>query len=199
MNSNPTFTARVSHHALFLAAMTLATAGFGQTSTHADTHVDDRPIAVRGDTTTRNADGGGELTHADRRFLEKAATAGRDEVDISRIALERSTNEDVKKFAQMIVDDHTAANQEIAGFAQKHGVTLPNKDVHLDKWRNRDPKDFDRDYVKEMVSDHKDAVDLFRSAANNATDPDILEFARKTLPKLEQHLERANDLKKMVR
>ena len=148
---------------------------------------------------TARTESGSPLNHGDRRFLEKAAKAGQEEVEISKVALERTTNADVKTFAQMMLDDHGRANEEVAALAQKYNVELPAKGADEDKWRRRDAKDFDRDYVKKMVSDHKDAVELFRKEAKDGTAPDILEFARKTLPKLEHHYERANDLKKMVR
>jgi putative membrane protein len=151
------------------------------------------------DSNSTHATHSAELTHSDKRFVEKAAAAGREEVEISRVAVDRSTNADVKKFAQMMVDDHTRANDELMSLAQARSVELPNKKSETEKWSKKDAKDFDRDYVKKMVSDHKDAVELFRNEAKDGTDPELLEFARKTLPKLEQHYEHANDLKKMVK
>jgi putative membrane protein len=140
-----------------------------------------------------------ELTHSDKRFIEKAALSTREDVEISRIAAERSTNADVKQFAQMVVDDHDRANAELISFAQARSVELSDKKSEAEKWSKKDAKDFDRDYVKKMVADHKDAVELFRNEAKDGTDPELLEFARKTLPKLEKHYEHATDLKKMVR
>jgi putative membrane protein len=146
-----------------------------------------------------HATGKPELTHTDKHFVEKAVTSGREEVDISRVAAERATNADVKQFAQMMVDDHTRANDELVAFAQAHSIEVKEKKSDADKWSKKDAKDFDRDYVKKMVSDHKDAVDLFRNEAKDGTDPELVELARKTLPKLEQHYEKANDLKKMIK
>lgn len=169
-------------------------AALAVTGAYADAKTPDDPPAA-----TARTDHGSSLERGDRRFLEKAAKAGQEEVEISKIALERTTNADVKNFAQMMLDDHGRANEEVAALAQKYNVELPAKGTDEDKWRRRDAKDFDRDYVKKMVSAHKDAVELFQKEAKDGTAPDVLEFARKTLPKLERHYERANDLKKMVR
>jgi putative membrane protein len=149
--------------------------------------------------TTTGQNTAASLTHTDKHFIEKAAAAGREEVEISQVAAQRSTNADVKSFAQMMVDDHSKANDELMSIAQSRGVVLDDKKNETEKWSKKDAKDFDRDYVKKMVSDHKDVVELFQKEAKDGTDPDLLAFARSTLPKLEKHYEHATDLKKMVR
>jgi putative membrane protein len=84
--------------------------------------------------------------------------------------------------------------------AQKKGVMLPARDKTMkfeEKWSKK-TKDLDDDYVKEMVDDHQDAVDLFENAAKS-DDPEIAAFAMKILPKLQQHLSMAKDLSKVVK
>lgn len=141
-----------------------------------------------------------DVKRGDREFVEKAAKAGMEEVDVSRIAAERTTNGDVKSFAQMLVSDHTAANEKLASIATAKAVKMPAQDSSASgKWAKKDGKDFDKDYIDKMVSDHKDAVDLFQKEADKGTDPEIQAFARATLPKLQHHLEMAMDLKKMIK
>ena len=60
-----------------------------------------------------------------------------------------------------------------------------------DKLSKKTGAEFDREYMKEMVSDHKKDVKDFESAAKKADDPDIKSFASSTLPTLQQHLEMA--------
>jgi putative membrane protein len=139
------------------------------------------------------------LKHTDRNFVEKAARSGREEVEISRIAAERTSNPAVRKFAEMVVSDHERANSELASLAASRGVDLPAKDAHENKWAKRDAKDFDVDYLKKMVSDHEDAIKLFRKESTDGADSELVAFARQILPKLEHHLEQANDLKKQLK
>ncbi len=140
------------------------------------------------------------IKRADKAFIEKAARAGLEEIEISRVALERTQNTQVKSFAQMIVDDHTTANTALASMASNKGVGLPAKDLdEAQKWAKRNGKNFDEDYVAKMISAHKEAVDLFAKEANEGDDPEITAFARVTLPKLQHHLEMAMDLKKMMK
>ena len=61
------------------------------------------------------------------KFWNEAAQGGMTEVELSNLALQKSQNEEVKTFAQMMVDDHTKANDELKMLAQNKSVTLPTK------------------------------------------------------------------------
>lgn len=140
------------------------------------------------------------VKHGDKVFIEKAAKSGHEEVAISQVAVERTTNPQVKALAQMMVADHTAAGSQLATIAAAKGVMLPAQDMDdAKKWSKKDTKDFDKDYAEKMVSDHKDAVELFQKQATKGDDADTKAFARDTLPKLQHHLEMAMDLKKSLK
>jgi putative membrane protein len=182
-----------------IVAATCATALFAQTPTDGTANTATRPPASATTETTEHPHDHGTLKHADRSFVEKAAESGREEVEVARIAVERSTNADVKKFAQMMVDDHSKANEELASIAAAKNLKLKDKDKNENKWEKKDLKDFDRDFVKKMVSDHKKDVDLFSKESKNGGDAELVEFARKTLPTINKHLEAASELEKTVK
>ncbi|HEU5080813.1 MAG TPA: DUF4142 domain-containing protein [Opitutaceae bacterium] len=138
---------------------------------------------------------GGMLKHHDSSFVEKAAKSGMAEVDISKIAAERSTNPQVKEFAQMMVSDHGNANTELTALAGTKGVTLPMDKTNVEKWSQRSAKDFDQEYMDKMVKDHEDAVSLFEKEAKNGDDMDLKAFASKTLPTLQAHYAKAKEIK----
>lgn len=151
-------------------------------------------------TTVRRDPPPAALKHADRNFIEKAARSGMDEIDISQVAAQRTSNPDVRRLAQMMVADHGAANEELAALAAAKGVSLPAKDAdHASKWVKRDAKNFDHDYLDKMVSDHEDAVKLFEKEAKDGEDAESVAFARKHLPKLQHHLQQALDLKRLLK
>jgi putative membrane protein len=140
------------------------------------------------------------LKRADRDFMEKAAKAGMEEVEISRVAAARTSNPNVKELAQMIVADHEGANEELATLAAAKNVSLPAKDAAFaEKWSKHKASDFDRDYLDKMVNAHEDAVKLFDRQARNGDDPEAVAFARKHLPALQHHLQQALDLKKALK
>jgi putative membrane protein len=138
------------------------------------------------------------LKRADRTFIEKAAKAGLDEVEISRVAATRTSNPDVKRFAQMIIADHEAAHEELGALASMKGVNLPAKET-AERWEKRDAKSFDREYIDKMVADHDNTVKMFEKHATDGTDLETVAYARKHLPKLQSHLQQASDLKRMLK
>lgn len=140
-----------------------------------------------------------ELKRADRNFFEKAAKASMTEVEISQVAVARTSNPEVKRFAQMMIDDHGSASEELARLAANKGVSLPAKDTHPNRWEKHSANTFDRDYIDKMVSDHEDAVKLFAKQATDGNDPEAVAFARKHLTKLQHHLQKATDLQRMLK
>lgn len=140
---------------------------------------------------------------ADRTFMITAAQANLAEVEMGRMAAEKSTNSEVQKFGQAMVDDHSQANRQLMDLAQKKNIALPNEpdDAHKkDAGRLSDLKgaEFDRSYMTMMVQDHVKAVALFEATAKAAKDSDVRAFAEKTVPVLKHHLQMARDLNNKV-
>jgi putative membrane protein len=125
-------------------------------------------------------------------FWTKAAQGGMAEVELAKLALQKSQNADVKKFAQTMVTDHTKANNELKTLAAKKSVVLPtdigSHKSTMDDLSKLSGADFDKAYVDAMVEDHEEDVDLFDDNTDNS-DADIKAFTTKTLPTLKSHLE----------
>ena len=135
----------------------------------------------------------------DAGFMAMVAQANLAEVDAGRLALKKSSNPDVKKFAQHMIDDHTQANSDLADLAHKKGMDLPSKadEAHqreLARLAEMSGAEFDRAYMTMMVNDHVKAVSLFEKNAQEAADPEVKAFAKKMLPTLQDHLKMARDL-----
>jgi putative membrane protein len=124
------------------------------------------------------------------------------EIELSKIA-ERSENSEVKRFAERIVQDHTAANAELKTIAAGLGAKLPkaldpeHQRVH-DQLRSMHGKAFDQQYMKVMVEDHGQAVKLFRQEAGSTRGAQLKQFIEKTLPTIEQHQKMALDLSRRL-
>jgi putative membrane protein len=130
----------------------------------------------------------------DSKFMMMAATSDMNEIGLSNQALSKSTNEDVKKLAQMMVDDHTRSSEELKPIAMSKNVMLPTEmdSKHksaMQKMTGMSGRDFDMAYVKMMIKDHEKAVAMFQKQANNGKDADAKAFAAKTLPALQMHLD----------
>lgn len=127
-------------------------------------------------------------------FAVKAADGGMMEVEAGKLAQEKAVSARVKNFGAMMVKDHTEANDKLKSIASTLNVALPDslgKDAKddIEKLTKKKGKDFDKAYVNMMVDDHEKDVAEFRKAADNLSDSSIREFARKTLPVLETHLD----------
>lgn len=113
---------------------------------------------------------------ADKMFLRKAAEQGIAEVKLGQLAVEKGSSDDVKAFAQKMVDDHSKMNSEIAEVADTMGVMLPktmNKEdqAEYDKLKRLFGNDFDTEYLTLMVKDHHQDLHEFRVEAATRTDP----------------------------
>jgi putative membrane protein len=140
----------------------------------------------------------------DKDFLEDAAQGGLAEVEGSKAAQSKSTNPDVKQFAEQMITDHSKANEELVALAKQKGYTPPTEPSLIQRTKLKamsavDGATFDKMYASQIgVSAHEDTIDLFKKAAANAKDPDIKAYASKMLPTLEHHLEMAKALQQKV-
>jgi putative membrane protein len=137
--------------------------------------------------------------HQDHEFFMKAAEGGIAEVELGQLALKQASSEDVKQFAQLMVDEHSKANEELKGLAASKSIPLPadagkkNKET-LDKLAKLSGAEFDREFMKVMVKDHNMAVALFEKQAKNGKDGEAKAWAEKTLPALREHQSKAREV-----
>jgi putative membrane protein len=139
-----------------------------------------------------------KLTEGQTSFLLKAALGSMMEVEAGNIALQQSKSPFVRQFAQMMVTDHTKASAELEGIAKSKGLGLPKtfpveQRGHIDGLKSVTGDGFDRDYMKMMVTDHSATLTQFRLAAKFA-DKEIQNFASKSIPMLEAHFKKANEI-----
>ena len=134
-------------------------------------------------------------------FAVKAANGGMLEVDLGKLAQQKAVNKKVKDFGQMMVTDHSKANDQLKALAAQNNITLPDSVGNDNRSQINDlskesGKDFDKDYIDKMVSDHKDDIDLFEKAAKDSSYGAFQSFAVKTLPTLYKHLGAAKAIQK---
>jgi putative membrane protein len=148
----------------------------------------------------KKGDTGGKVSKSDKSFMTEAANDSLAEIELGKVAQQKSQNADVKAFAQRMMDDHTKASQELEPIASKMGVELPKaptgKHGKMIKDLSKKEKRFDHEYAEAMVKDHEKAVKLFEKTSKKGDSEEIRQFAAKTLPTLQDHLKMARDLKK---
>jgi putative membrane protein len=137
----------------------------------------------------------------DKKFTKEAAIGGLTEVELGKLAQQKASSDAVKQFAQKMVDDHSKAHEELKQVATKEGLEVPDapdkkNQSRIDKLAKLSGPDFDKAYIKDQLKDHKQDVKKFEGESKNGTVPGVKDFATKTLPTLEQHLQMVKGLEK---
>jgi putative membrane protein len=137
-------------------------------------------------------------------FLVKAADAGMAEVELGKMAGQKATNQKVKDFASMMVNDHIAANAEVTELANKRNIKLPDsvsaeKKQKATTLEKKTGKGFDKSFMETMEDDHEAAINLFEKASGEVKDSEVKTFVDNTLPKLRMHLDSAKAVQKAIK
>lgn len=141
---------------------------------------------------------GANMTSA---YIPNAAMGDLYEIQAADIALERSKSAEVRKLAEMIKADHTAASAAFKTVAPQAApdVQLPTeldqrRKGLIDNLRSAPAADFDKTYIDQQVAAHEEAVTLHRGFSDNTDAPALAQHARTVLPKIEAHLQQARAL-----
>lgn len=134
-------------------------------------------------------------------FVHNASIAGEFEIESSQLALDKSQNTEVKKFARQMVDDHTKASEKmkeaIASSQEKPTPATALDSKHeklLDTLKSASNDNFDKEYIRIQTDAHKEAVNLFESYSKNGKDSSLKDFATQTLPTLKGHMQHVQHL-----
>jgi len=144
------------------------------------------------------------LARGDLSFISDAAQGGMAEVALGKLAQQRASDPQVKRFGEQMAQDHGKANEQLMALAAAKGVTppaAPSRAQERDAQRlaKLSGAEFDRAYMEHMVDDHKKDVSAFRKASKSAADAEVKAFAARTLPTLESHLQMAQTAYETVR
>jgi putative membrane protein len=140
------------------------------------------------------------LSTADQQFVAVAAGAGLYEVEIARVAASRASNAQVRSYAQMLVEHHTANNTELTTLVRSKGHTIgsalpPTLQQRVTTLSAMSGARFDREFIRMVgVQDHRSAIAAFEKGRSSVTDTDLRAYIDKSLPTLRQHLEAAQSL-----
>jgi putative membrane protein len=139
------------------------------------------------------------LSLSDKKFVRDAAQGGMAEVELGKLATEKASSDDVKKFGQRMVDDHTKAADQLKQVASSEGIQLPRGLSAKDKMTEErlsklSGEQFDKAYMADMVKDHTQDVTEFQHESHSGKDAAVKNFASQTLPTLEDHLKQAKEI-----
>ncbi|SFE65851.1 DUF4142 domain-containing protein [Nitrosomonas sp. Nm166] len=131
-------------------------------------------------------------------FVDEASAKGVAEIETAKLALEKGSAK-TREFAQQMIEDHGEANNRLAELARASNLKVSDEAGIMDKAKtmmlNVREGTFDKAYATNRVEAHRDTIELFQRAANSNLG-ELSAFAKETLPKLEKHLEMAQELER---
>lgn len=140
------------------------------------------------------------INKADQKFVTDAIQGDLAEVQLGKLAQDKSMNDQVRSFGDMLVMDHSANNEKAGALASNLGITAPTEPSEAqtamyDRLSKLSGSAFDRQFAKEMVDDHRKDIRQFNKEAKSSNEQ-VAGFAKDTLPTLHKHLDAAESLTK---
>lgn len=159
-----------------------------------------RPNRANGDASL-NGEGGGPDSQMikDKIFLRKAAQGGLAEVQLGQLAAQKGSSDEVKRFGQKMVDEHTALNESLKPFADSMGVMQPKTAGKPDlqeyeKLSSLSGTDFDKEYLTYMSADHHRDMREFREEAASTSDQSLKDAVLKARMVIGEHMRMVDKL-----
>jgi putative membrane protein len=136
---------------------------------------------------------------ADRDFYAKAAAGGMAEVETGALAQVKGNSAAVRDFGEMMVRDHTKANDKLKQIAGRKNIELPTEPDAQHKAKKQELEAvsgaaFDSAYMQAQVAEHEATESLLKRQIESGADAEAKAWARESLPTVTAHLKRARAL-----
>jgi putative membrane protein len=135
----------------------------------------------------------------DKAFVKKALEGNMAEIHMGQLALEKSSDDQVKQFAQRMVDDHGKMLDQLKPAAQAMGVKVPDGPSkgamkNMDKMKALSGDAFDQAYIKDMVKDHKKDSSEFKQEAQSTQNPQLKQLVTEASQTIDSHLQQIQQI-----
>ncbi|MGN8107201.1 DUF4142 domain-containing protein [Paraburkholderia sp. 22098] len=141
----------------------------------------------------------GRLHAADQTFIADGTRAVATQRDAARIANSRSTDRDVKAFAERVSTDNAKISDALRA-ASPRGVDVPKNDPDtavLASINNLRGAEFDKAYIEQVaLAGEQKALSAFQAEIASGRDPQLKDAAKKALPTIQEHYAMAQELAK---
>jgi putative membrane protein len=143
-----------------------------------------------------------DTTSSDKSFLRDAAAGNLFEINLAKLALQKSQDANIRKFATQMIADHSMLAREMRPLDRKLGVREPTGPSLGDRARYEELKlksgiDFDRAYVATMVKGHNDDLKAFIDEEQKTTNPDVKTLVAKGEQTVREHTQMIDNIAHM--
>jgi putative membrane protein len=140
------------------------------------------------------------LTASDTRFVEAQLEGNLAEIDMAKLAIQRSQDQNIRNFAQKMITDHTAANGTLMPIAQGQEIAMPTAlspahQAMLEQLSNLNGVAFDTTYINMMIQAHGETLAAMNSQLTKGQSQVINVWVQNTRPVVQQHLQIAEQIK----
>lgn len=140
----------------------------------------------------------GSITPQGKAFLTYSVRDSLGEISLCQMAEQKSSNADVKSFCTKAISDHKQMAEQANQLAKQFGVTIQQKPsaesvTEQAELSKKSSSDFDEDFMREQVQDHRNDISAARAAQNSVENSQVKQLTQSALSTLETHLKLANE------
>jgi putative membrane protein len=136
-------------------------------------------------------------------YLKEAYIAGLFEIKTSELAINKTTNNEVKEYAEVIAGINQRITNEISQMAFSRQIKLP---LELNQFQqgkiqdlfNKSQKDFDEEYIQILINNQKWTADFYEKVSKESEDNEISTWSIHSLPTIKDNLERSRVIQKKL-
>lgn len=142
------------------------------------------------------------MADSPRQFLTKAAQGDNGEIMLGQLAQRRAENSGVRDFGGTLVSDHVQARDDVERTARQMRIYLgrdmaPEARDERNRLQGLRGGDFDREFIRFMINDHRNDIRAFREETREPHGP-ASDLAQRQLPTLQKHLDMAMALNNQI-
>ena len=139
------------------------------------------------------------LAAGDASFIQTASQGNMAEIQAAQLADQTSKSKAVRAYAEHMIKDHTANEDQLKQLATAKGATVPSgvsdeQQRMMTQLQGEKGRKFDHDYVTGQVQSHEEMLNALQTEAASGSDPDLKSFAAQTVPVVQEHLSEAQKL-----
>jgi putative membrane protein len=132
-------------------------------------------------------------------FLADAIRGNVAEVKLGQLAAERAQSQQVREYGEMLRKDHTQSLDKASRLASQIDVPAASElsarqQKQFEALQKLSGDEFDTTFLSQMVRDHQETIAKFSTQAQTGSDPEVMAFAKETLPTLQAHLQHAQSI-----
>jgi putative membrane protein len=146
----------------------------------------------------------GRGSATDGTALAKLMSADSSEIAVAKYALDRISDSRVKDYAQMLIDDHQKDQSQVKSLSSQLNImpmppstdsTAQHMDNAMSMLGSADKgQSFDQAFLQLQVNDHRETIDALKALQSLSTNDQIKNHINDVLPKLQKHMDQAQDL-----